>query len=290
MRARLYLIALCLGWGVTWPTMRIALSDIPPFSMRVGTLVCGCLMLVMLARLQGRSLAIADRRAWRHVLVAGLLNIVGFSVCTPFAQLSAATSRVAIVVYTMPIWAALLARPVLGERITPMRALALALCALGMAVLIWPLLSLGTPVGILFALGAAMSWAAGTVYVKWSGLAGDPLAFTVWQLIVGVTVVSICVPLFEGSLHIFDAHGTALAAMIFSGIVGSGICYVLWFDVVRRVPAMVASLAVLSVPAVGVIASAALLGERPTVADIAGFAMIFAASACVLLGPQSRVR
>jgi len=46
---------------------------------------------------------------------------------------------------------------------------------------------------------------------------------------------------------------------------------------------MTASLGILSVPAVGVISTAALLGEWPTLPDVIGFALIFAASACVLL-------
>src|SRR4029077_20943496 len=35
--ARLMLVAHPLAWGLTWPAMKIALSEIPPFSMRVGT-------------------------------------------------------------------------------------------------------------------------------------------------------------------------------------------------------------------------------------------------------------
>ena len=31
-RARLLLIVLCLGWGITWATMRISLTEIPPFA------------------------------------------------------------------------------------------------------------------------------------------------------------------------------------------------------------------------------------------------------------------
>jgi drug/metabolite transporter (DMT)-like permease len=48
---------------------------------------------------------------------------------------------------------------------------------------------------------------------------------------------------------------------------------------------MTASLGVLSVPAVGIVASVVMLGERPTLSDISGFALILAASACVLLAP-----
>jgi drug/metabolite transporter (DMT)-like permease len=39
------------------------------------------------------------------------------------------------------------------------------------------------------------------------------------------------------------------------------------------------------VPVVGITASALLLGERPTANDIVGFALVFAAAACVLLQP-----
>ena len=46
---------------------------------------------------------------------------------------------------------------------------------------------------------------------------------------------------------------------------------------------MTASLGILSVPVIGVAATALILGERPTLPDMAGFSLIFAAAACVLL-------
>jgi drug/metabolite transporter (DMT)-like permease len=39
------------------------------------------------------------------------------------------------------------------------------------------------------------------------------------------------------------------------------------------------------VPVIGVTASAIILGEHLTIPDVIGFAMIFAAAACVLLQP-----
>jgi drug/metabolite transporter (DMT)-like permease len=42
------------------------------------------------------------------------------------------------------------------------------------------------------------------------------------------------------------------------------------------------------VPVIGVVSSAILLGERPTVADWIGFTLIFAAAACVIFGPRGR--
>ncbi len=283
--ARLRLVLLSLGWGASWPAMRIALSEIPPFSMRVGTMALGVLALGVLGAVRRRSFAIGDARAWMHLVGAALFNIVAFSIFTPFAQLSAATTRVTILVYTMPIWACLLARLVLGERITFVRASALALCAAGMAVLIAPLATAGVPRGILLALAAAICWAAGTVYLKWAGFAADPVAITFWQVVVGLVVIAAVLPAFEGPLHLWPIHVGPLLGLLFSGLVGSGLAYFLWFEIVQRLPAMTASLGVLSVPAVGVFASVLLLGERPTSSDLIGFALILLASGCVLLAP-----
>jgi drug/metabolite transporter (DMT)-like permease len=283
--ARLMLVVLSLGWGTTWPVMRIALNEVPPFSMRVATMFCGAVTLAVLALLGRRSLALHGRRAVLHVVVAGLFNVVSFTVLTPFAQLHAATSRVSILVYSMPIWATLMARVFLGERITGMRAAAFALCVAGLGVLMAPLAGAGLPVGLLLALGAALGWAAGTIYLKWADLHEEPMAVTFWQVVLGFVVIAICQRVVEGPLHLWPIRTTTLVALVFAGAVGSGIAYFLWFEIVRRLSAMTASLGVLSVPAVGVVSSVILLGERPTLSDIAGFALILSASACVLLAP-----
>lgn len=284
-KARLLLIVLCFGWGTTWVTMKISLEEIPPFSMRVGTLSLGAMVLTSFARFQGRTLAIASRRTWVHICMASLFNIVAFSVFTPFAQLAAETSRVAIMVYTMPIWAAMLALPILGERLTATRTVALALCIAGMIILITPLAGLGIPVGIMLALAAAVSWAAGTVYLKWAKLEGDPMAITIWQLVFGGVVIAICVPLFEGTLHL-NAGARSLFGLVYSGIIGSGLCYFLWFGIVRRLPASTAALGVLASPVIGVITAMIVLGDRPTSYDAIGFALMLSASAIVVLRPD----
>ncbi len=283
--ARLMLVLLSLGWGTTWPMMRIALDEVPPFSMRVATMAVGAITLAVMTVARRSSFALHGRMAAVHVVVAGLFNIVSFSLLTPFAQLYAATSRVSIVVYSMPIWATLMARVVLGERITGMRAVAFALCVAGLTVLVWPLAVAGIPAGILLALGAAIGWAAGTIYLKWAQIHEAPMAVTFWQVVVGFIAIGICQPLFEGELHLWPIKPTTLGALVFAGLVGSGIAYFLWFEVVRRLSAMTASLGVLASPAVGVVASVIMLGERPTLTDMVGFALILSASACVLLAP-----
>jgi drug/metabolite transporter (DMT)-like permease len=135
-----------------------------------------------------------------------------------------------------------------------------------------------------------VSWAAGTVYLKWAQVSADPMAIAAWQVVVGLLVCVAGLLLFEEPRHLWSMTALTFWSLLFAGVVGSGFAYLLWFEVVRRLPAMTASLGVLSAPVVGVIASVLLLGERPSVADGIGFALILASAACVLLAPSGRSR
>ena len=281
--AKLMLVALSFAWGLTWPAMRIALDEIPPFSMRVVTLALGAGALFIVARLQGRSFALGGMKNAAHLAVSGILNVLSFSLLSVIAMMFAATGRVAMLSYTMPIWAALFAWFVLGERFTRASIIALILCAAGMAILIYPLMHSGALIGLLIAVFIAVSWAAGTVYVKWARIKGDPIANAAWQIFVAFVVVVLCLPFAEGTLQLTQAHALAVFGVIFSGLVGSGLAYFLWFGIIGRVPAMTASLGVLSAPVIGVVSTAFMLGEWPTGVDIIAYVLIFAASVCVLL-------
>ncbi len=287
LEGRLLLVILCLIWGVTWPAMKIALTGIPPLSMRTLSSALGALTLLLICVVKRRSFRVRGARAWGHVIMASFLNIVGFSLFTAFALIAAAASRVAILTYTLPIWTVLLAWLVLDERPNRYQATAIMLCAVGLAILIYPLAVTGIPFGAVFAIGSGVSWAAGTVYVKWARIEADPMGVASWQLTIAFFVITACMLLFEGGLDLHNAGTGAILGLAFAGIVGNGIAYGLWFAIVRRVPAATASLGVLGIPVIGVLSSVLILGDRPTGADIVGFALIFAASACVLLAPQA---
>jgi drug/metabolite transporter (DMT)-like permease len=285
-QARLMLALLCVIWGTTWPIMKIALDGIPPFTMRTISTALAAPTLYLVCRITGRSLHLPNAKAFAHVVIASLLNIVFFTVLIAFGQLVAATSRVAILAYTVPIWSLVLAWPFLGERPSLMQIVALGLCCVGLTVLIYPLAASGIPLGLLLALAAGLSWAAGTVYLKWARIDADPVGVASWQLFVAFVVFVICVFPFEGGLQLGAATTRSLLATAFVGVAGGGIAYGLWFAIVPRLPAVTSSLAVLGSPVIGVLSSMVVLGEIPTTTDIIGFALIFAASACALLGRQ----
>ena len=284
--ARLMLVTLCFIWGTTWPLMKVALEEIPPLSMRAVAAALGALTLYLLCVVMRRSLRLPSTKAFVHVVVAASLNITGFSLFSAFAQLAASTSRVTIVAYTMPIWAVLLAWPFLGERPSRIQWTALLLCIVGLSILIYPLAGSGVPLGIILALGVGVSWAAGTVYVKWAHIELDPLALASWQMTIAFVSLTACMYIVDGHLVLHGLQTGGAFATVWTGVVGNGVAYALWFPAMKRLTAVTASLGVLAVPVVGIVQSYLILGEVPTTPDMIGFALIFVASACVLLVPN----
>jgi drug/metabolite transporter (DMT)-like permease len=283
--AKLLLLALSFCWGLSWSAMRIALDEVSPWSMRLIGYSIGAATLFILIKAQGRSLFIPPGRDRRHVVIAALFIVVAFGVAGTFAQLMANTSRVIIVNYSMPVWSSLMAYFVLRERIDKRAAIGLALCVAGLAVLVAPVMeqSMREPVGLLLALVCALGWGGGTVYMKWARIKGDLLAITFWQIIVGVAAFTVGYLTFEGIPKLEPLQWRTWGGLLFNGILGTGIAYFVWFNIIGRLTTVMASLGSLINPVVGVIGAMILLGDRPTGFDLIGFALIFAAAAIVML-------
>jgi len=285
--ATLLLVGLSFCWGLSWSAMRIALDEVTPWGMRLLGYSIGAATLLILLKAQGRSLAIPGGRNLLHVFIAALLLVVSFGIAGTFAQLMANTSRVIIVNYSMPIWSSLMAFFILHERINARAAIGLALCIAGLSVLVYPVAatSIQEPIGLLLALCCALGWAAGTVYMKWARIKGDLLAITFWQIVIGIVAFAVGYLMFVGLPKFEPLQWRTWGGLLFNGVLGTGIAYFIWFNIIGRLSTAAASLGSLANPVVGVIGAAILLGDRPTIPDIVGFALIFSAAACVLI-PQ----
>lgn len=277
-------------WGLNWPAVRLCLVEIPPWTLRTTGMAAAGLCLLLAALLTGRPLVVP--RAHRLRLVAsGLLTLATFNVLLAFAQLHAATSRAAIVAFTMPVWTALLAWPVLGERPDRRRLSGLGLGLGGLAALGLPLLRAdGLTIGLLWALLGGMSWAAGTVVAKRWPVAAPALPVAGWQLLVGAGGAGLGMVLFEGLPRTQVISPVTAAALAYHVLFAQALAYLLWFAILPRLPAGVTTLGTLLVPAVGVLGAMALLGERPTAFDLAGLVLVIAAAATILLPPARPAR
>jgi drug/metabolite transporter (DMT)-like permease len=285
--AKLLVVLMGLAWGINWVATRIILEALPPWTLRTVGIALGAATLFAAAAIRAIPLAV-PRGERMKIAIAGFFNVAAFGVCSAYSQVYGTTSRAVVIAYSMPIWAALLAWIVLKERLNAVKLAALTLCAAGLAVLIWPLARTGLPLGALFALICALSWAAGTIYLKCANLTVPTLTSAAWQLLVGTLMLAIGMLAFDGLPHLWPLPPRILAWLAYNGLIGMGIVYFFWFVVVERLSTTTAALGSLLVPVVGVIGSTVMTGERPSLNDIIGFALIFAAAACVLLQPNTK--
>ena len=134
-RAALPILVLALVWGCNWPVLKMGVSEMAPLTFRALTLPFAAIGMLAVARLSGDSIRI-PRELWLRLGVLALFNIAGWNGFVLFGVQQLPAGRSAILAYTMPIWATVIAALVLHEPISRRKLLGLVLGAAGMAVLI----------------------------------------------------------------------------------------------------------------------------------------------------------
>jgi drug/metabolite transporter (DMT)-like permease len=258
----LFLAITSVGWGFNWPVTKYLLSELPPLTLRGATGVIGAALLALFAVMRGQSLKV-PAEIWPRLILAGTLNVAAWMVLMGLALLWLRASEAALIAYTMPVWASLLAWPVLGERPTVLRTLALLMAFAGLTAIMGGNgleASMAKLPGILMVLGGSICFALGTVLAKKLPIRLPPITAAAWQIGIG------CVPIFIVGLAIERADVNAItqlgwALLFYSTVIQFCVAYVAWFAALARLKASVAAIGTMAVPVIGVVASALALGE-----------------------------
>jgi drug/metabolite transporter (DMT)-like permease len=258
----MFLAITSVGWGFNWPVTKYLLGELPPLTLRGGTGVIGALLLAALAIVRGESLKV-DRALWPRLMLAALLNVTGWMVLMGLALLWLPASETALIAYTMPVWAAMLAWPVLGERPTLLRTIALVMAFAGLAAIMGGnglTASAAKLPGILMALSGAIGFALGTVLAKKYPLHLPPITTAVWQIGLGCFPIAIVGLLIE-TTHLGALTEIGWMLLFYSTVVQFCVAYVAWFAALARLPASIAAIGTMAVPVIGVVVSALALHE-----------------------------
>ena len=277
----MFLAITSVGWGFNWPVTKYLLGELPPLTLRGSTGVVGAALLAALALLRGQSLMVG-REMWLRLALAALLNVTGWMVLMGLALLWLPASETALIAYTMPVWASILAWPVLGERPTLLRTIALVMAFAGLGTIMggnsFSANAEKLP-GILMALAGSFGFALGTVLAKKLPLKLPPIPAASWQIGLGCLPVAL-VGLAIETTYLDRVTGLGWWLLVYSTVIQFCIAYVSWFAALSRLPASVAAIGTMAVPVIGVVASAIALNEPLGPVQIA--ALVFTLSAVVL--------
>ena len=258
----MFLAITSVGWGFNWPVTKYLLSELPPLTLRGSSGVIGAALLALLALLSRQSLHV-PRWMWPRIVLLGVLNVTAWMVLMGLALLWLPASEAALIAYTMPVWASLLAWPVLGERPTLLRTIALLMAFAGLASIMGGnglSASMQKLPGIIMALCGAIGFAVGTVLAKRRPILLPPIPAAAWQIGVGCLPVAIAGLLIE-TTNVSAITETGWALLVYSVVGQFCIAYVSWFAALARLPASVAAIGTMAVPVIGVVTSALALHE-----------------------------
>jgi drug/metabolite transporter (DMT)-like permease len=277
------LASLTFAWGFNWTAMKVALSEVPPWTFRSLCLGLGAAVLFAALRAGGQRIVLPTGQ-WTRLWLLALLNITSWNMLVAFGVAMIPSGRAAILGYTMPVWAVPLSVWLLGERITRRKLLGLGLGLGGLVLLLAESFAgLGrAPLGSLLVAGAALSWALGTVLQKRFPVSLPVGPYTAWIMLLGG------VPIFVGTLAFEDWHAlrnvgvTAWLGTAYNVVIAFAFAHWAWIKIATSVPVSVFSISMLLIPVVGVVSGMLFLGERPTWAEYAALVLVLAALLTVL--------
>lgn len=275
--------ALSLAWGFNWTAMKVALGELPPFTFRSICLGAGSLVLFAVLRLGGQRL-VWPRGQWRRLWLLALLNITSWNVLIAFGVKLIPSGKAAILAYTMPALAIPLSVWLLGERLAAGKVAGLALGMAGMALLVGEgFVGLGaSPLGSSLVLGAAASWALGSVLQKKYPVSLPAGLYTAWIMLLGAVPILAGAALFEDARWLRSVGRDALLGTAYNVLIAFAFAHWAWIKLATSVSVTAFSLGMLVIPVVGVFSGVVFLGERPTWTEYAALLLVLGSLASVL--------
>lgn len=284
------LVGLTLGWGFNWPMMKLALAGMEPMRFRMLCLLFGAAGLFGIARVNGLPIRM-PKGQWPRLIAIGLVNIAGWNIFAIYGVRLLASGRAAILGYTMPVWGAIFSTWLLGEPFTKRWALGTGLACAGLLLLLGEeVQAMGrSPLGALLMVGAAVSWALGTVMMKRWPVSLPTSSFTAWQMLIAVIPIATAALIHErGTLNPFALSWWPMVAVLYNLVVAFLFCYWAWTKIALVAPVGVSSLSVMLIPVVGVFSGMLVLGETPSWQDDAALILVVASLATVMLPPKPK--
>ncbi|MGD0718890.1 MAG: EamA family transporter [Thermoplasmata archaeon] len=264
------------AWGMNYIFVPIGLEYVSPLwlaTLRAGIAILFVAPYVYL-RHRRSVLTNPDRR---DALLLGIPNTALFLGLWFVAAPQVAAGEAAIVIYTFPLWVALLSPWMLGHPLTRRHWIAVTIGFLGIVVISQPwTLGAGSvaPVALLELLGSAISWAIGTVLYQ-RRFRGPQLVqeANAYQLGGGALVLLVATVMVEpGTLP--PAVPQLWLAVLWIAVFGTAFSYVVWYYLLDQVPAATLSAYSFVTPLIALVAAAVILGERLTIPELGGVALV----------------
>jgi drug/metabolite transporter (DMT)-like permease len=272
------LALLALIWGSSFLWIKLADRGFAPVEVTFARLALGSAALfpVVAARREAlpRSAAL-----WARIGLAALFaNAIPYLLFA-VAEQSVDSSTAGVINATTPLWTVTLAVAVRHQKSVTARQCAGLVVGFGGTLLIfspWHSAYSVTSAGGLECLAASISYAISYVYMdRFLARRGmSPITLSACQLLVAAALLAVALPL--SGARAPQVSATSLASLVILGVLGTGVAYVLNYQIITSEGATVAATVTYLLPVVAIVLGVVVLGETVTITVLAGIALVLA--------------
>jgi drug/metabolite transporter (DMT)-like permease len=271
-------------WGSSYLFIKIGVdAGLPPFMLITLRLLIGFALLVTVVAVARETLP-RNPRTYGHLMVMGAVNIaIPFSLIT-WAELTVDSALAAILNAAVPLFVIVIAAIFLrDERITINRLAGLAVGFIGVAILVGfdPGDLAGSDMaGELALIGSTISYGIGAVYSRRNIHGLRPMIPALFQVGFALVMVSVLTLVFERPFST-PITPEAWFSVIWLGLLGSGLAYLVFFRLLGRWGATRTSMVAYLLPVYGIALGALVLSEPIDARLLIGTALVIGGVALV---------
>jgi drug/metabolite transporter (DMT)-like permease len=260
------LVAVPAIWGGTFVGGKYVVASLSPLMGSFARYVVACAALLVAAFALEGGLPRLTRRHLVGTVVLGLLGVFAYNLFFMGALERVPASRAALIIALNPVITISLSALVLGERLSPLRWLGVAVALIGVWIVVsrgdvLSAASAGIGTGELFMLAAVTSWALYTVVGRQVLQGLSPLAATNYAALWGTLMLGLVAAPHFADLSAAQFGGKVIVSLLYLGVLGTAVAFVWYYTSIQRLGASVSVIFTNLVPVFGVAISVVLLGE-----------------------------
>lgn len=274
LQAGLLLAFLIIIWGINWPVSKYALDYMPPVLFSgIRTLIGGLLLLAVAIP---RYKRLRFKETWPIYVISSIVNVVLYYGLQTIGLHYLPSGLFSAIVFLQPVLVGIFSWLWLGESMNALKIGGLVLGFAGVGVICSGAGGLSGHIsveGILLAIGSALSWALGTIYVKKTSPRVDPIWLVTNQLLIGGIFMTVVGSGVESWYEVEWSWGFVIA-LLFISIFVIAIGWLIFYKLMDSGEASKVASFTFLIPLIAIIIGTLFLDEPFTMSLLAGLMLI----------------
>jgi drug/metabolite transporter (DMT)-like permease len=279
-------------WGTTYLAIRVVNETLPPLlSASVRFLVAGSLLYAWTVRRGDREGDRPTRVQWRSAAIVAVLLMLGGNGGVVLAEKTIPSGVAALLVALVPLWMALLDRMFFGGHLRGRAVVGLVAGFGGAALLLGSEASGDVDVvGMLFVVGASLSWAIGSLYSRKAPLPKRPFVGMGMEMLVGGIALGVAGALTGelGQVHVSEFSRASLLGLLYLIVFGSWVAFTAYLWLLRVARTSLVSTYAYVNPVVAVFLGWLILDEQVGLRTLVAGGVIVASVALIISAGGAR--